>query len=329
MMASKRIMIDFVDNDSYDETKMEASFHSDSEDEEFDLDEYLKFKAEYNSKLERQSNLTKKKDLEYEKRIREQLANSGAALDGKLNWCTFKQPEIVDSTKDDSEFPSIHTPIHNRSPEKPQKRFGKSRPMDINIRVSDTSAMKIGSPPKEASYTHPTSFRTCKYILSKQDCPFGKSCKFSHTVNRRQETSTSSDVISSLYKLRMCENLPNCKLGNRCKYAHSEFEAKNAISTCTMGVETRTAGIERKSKKIWMCKNLPNCNFRDRCIYAHSELEVKKAVSACNMGDKCKRVIRQQVKQNMFIYISVPGERKCMRLHPHEHICNFIQRTSN
>lgn len=331
-MASKRILIDFVENDSYDETKMEASFHSDSEDEEFDMDEYLHFKAEYNSKLERQSNLSKKKDLEYEKRIRDQLANSGVALEGKLNWCTFKQPDIVDLTKDDSEFPSIDAPVHNRSTEKSQKRFGKFRPMDISIRVSDTSAVKVVSPPKEPSYTQPLSFRTCKYILSKQECPFGKSCKFSHTVNKRHEPSS---VASPFYKLRMCENLPNCKFGNRCIYAHSELEVKNATSACTAGVETRTAGVERRtagvernSKKIWMCKNLPNCSFGNRCIYAHTDMEVKKAVSACNEGVKCKRVMRKQAKQNGVIYISVPNERKCMRIHPHEHIRNFIQRTS-
>lgn len=110
---------------------------------------------------------------------------------------------------------------------------------------------------------------------------------------------------------KFIKNNQHCPFGDRCKFSHKT----NLIN------KDRMVTSEGKTKKIWLCKTFKekgHCRFGSTCAYAHSIQEVANAVTKCT--SRCTRVKFDKV------YINI-GDRKCMRLHPSEHIQNFIDRT--
>jgi hypothetical protein len=118
-------------------------------------------------------------------------------------------------------------------------------------------------------------------------------------------TTSAPEPVNIVCKF--VKNGQYCPFGDRCKFSHTNKD--------------RMVTSEGKTKKIWLCKIFKEkgyCRFGSTCAYAHSIQEVANAVTKCN--PRCTRVKFDK------IYINV-GDRKCMRLHPAEHIQNFIDRT--
>jgi len=276
-MASKQYSVDYDESlDNSDNNTEMVSFHSESDDEEFDVEEYLKkVKEEKDAKIARETIRREKKNLEYDKRIKLQLSNSGPAFEGKLNWCTNGPAQPAQPLKEDPEYPSINTTPSNSPSKCLPNRFENLRSMNIKVvktpGVSDIHLVAPRPPSTEdTQYIPPSTNRPkpiCKFVLANTNCPFGTSCKFSHVLAYRENK------------------------------------------------------VDKKPMKFRMCKNLPNCKFGSACVYAHNFTEFKNAISACSVGIRCKRV---RLIEKMYINV---GERKCLRLHPHEHIQNFVQRT--
>lgn len=112
---------------------------------------------------------------------------------------------------------------------------------------------------------------------------------------------------------KFIKNKQQCPFGVKCKFSHKDNNVP---------AKDRMVTFEGKTKKIWLCKIFKEkgfCRFGSECAYAHSLQDVADAVTKCT--SRCNRV-----KYDNNAYINV-GDRKCMRLHPSEHIQNFIDRT--
>jgi len=68
------------------------------------------------------------------------------------------------------------------------------------------------------------------------------------------------------FKTKMCRDIPNCKFGALCWFAHSEDELVG------FGEEPLPANWKTK-----MCANGPNCKFAHTCWFAHSPSELRLA----------------------------------------------------
>ena len=192
----------------------------------------------------------------YKKRISNQLQQSGEVLAGKLNWCSVGPPQKPVPTKTIVQKPVqiVQKPVT----QKVSKRFGKAVPMNIDIKVCGATFLTT---------TQPESINICKYYLSKNQCPFGTKCKFSHTMPQSER---------KLQKFRMCRNVENCKFRNDCVYAHSEEELRQHVLTCHAGIKCRK--ILRKGDEY------TNVFVDNKCMYIHPGEKICNFVKRTTMG---------------------------------------------
>lgn len=194
----------------------------------------------------------------YKKRISNQLQQSGEVLAGKLNWCSVGPPQKPVPTK-----PIVQKPtpvVQKQVAPKVSKRFGKAVPLNIDIKVCGATFLTTTQPPE--------SNNICKYYLSRNQCPFGTKCKFSHTMPH----NTSQ---RKLQKFRMCRNVENCKFRNDCVYAHSEEELRQHVLTCHAGIKCRK--INRKGDEY------TNVSVDNKCMYIHPNEKIYNFVKRTNV----------------------------------------------
>lgn len=217
-------------SDEYDdaiiEDDVDVSYIDESDDDEFDS-EYLKELRKRDELNEKKSALEIERERQYQKRIAEQLANSGPCLEGKLNWCN---PALKPAAKPTAQKPASQNPSQKPAVAKPpSKRFGKGKPMEIDIRVGGTTQL-VTVEPEPVVVDRPM----CHSVLNGTKCKYGAACRFSHIPVERKTQ-----------KIRMCRNVNNCRFGTDCIYAHSESEVKDAVSICNAGVNCRRVRKEK------------------------------------------------------------------------------------
>ena len=261
-MASRRYVIEFVGDDVYDEPRDESVYSSDDEESEA-MSSYYHEIAVRESIEERKALKQKQKDEAYKKRITEQLENSGPALEGKLNWCDYK-PDIT-STVSETEFPSLSN--KPEVSEAKQKRFGKGKPMDVPIKFGEQSSVVIKPHTPPPSPVTVESRKYCKFTISQ--CPFGNRCKFTHDKGYKPANSLTREGKSK--KIWMCKNLPNCRFGSQCIYAHTEADVKASASICTAGANCR--------KVKYLTGIYFNINTVGKCMRLHPRETIKNFIN--------------------------------------------------
>lgn len=234
-----------------------------SEEVFYDSDEESDDMESYNAELAKKEALKLKleafnleREDAYKKRISDQLANSGEALAGKLNWCNVTP---VIQVKKPAPAPTVVIP-EKKQQKKVSKRFGKAVPMDIDIRVCGSSLLMMAQPESEI---HERSAPLCKYVISGTQCPFGQRCKFSHHTQQHTQQR-------KLQKFRMCRNIENCRWQNDCIYAHSEAELRENVLTCHAGVNCRKIRIQNDE--------YVNTVFDRKCMYIHPNEKIRNFI---------------------------------------------------
>lgn len=243
------------DDDSFKtEPAFEVTFYDSDEESGDDMESYNAELAKKEAYKNRLLALQQERDDAYAKRIASQLANSGEALAGKLNWCSMPKPIVVEPKKVMPPPPKKAMP-----PKKATKRFGKAVPLDIDIRVCNSSFLMTAQPPQPS-----TSTSICKYIISGSQCPFGERCKFSHVFSQQDKQQRK------LQKFRMCRNVESCRFQNDCIYAHSERELQENILTCHAGVNCRKV---RKQNDEYV--NIANDR---KCMFLHPNERIRNFI---------------------------------------------------
>ena len=107
------------------------------------------------------------------------------------------------------------------------------------------STSRVGEPTTISSsgISSSSSAQVCKFILSKQTCPFGSRCRFRHP---QSSSSTSSPPVCRLFLASRCH------YGDRCKFRHpprldrDDNTGPNLVSLTSFPSLSRGGGVTKK-----------------------------------------------------------------------------------
>lgn len=89
----------------------------------------------------------------------------------------------------------------------------------------------------------------------------------------------SNVKISKRWKTEMCKNVPNCKYGNKCDFAHSTQELRKPTRLCMK----------------WLCTG--TCPYGSRCLYIHD-------YRVCTTKCKSSQIFKSRDPFDQYIYQS-------------------------
>ena len=248
-------------------------------------------------------------------------------LDGKLRWADddFEPTTIVRSDDDKTEYPLItdEQPKEQRLWKKSPKSPSKKQRTPMRIRVN---FVKEGEPSRFCFRKRKPEKKerkgiVCKFVLDKQDCPYGDSCIYNHTIPlcniMRDGRICPRGTLCKYTHIPTCPDSPRCK-NKKCKLFHPKKE-----------------DIQKaKDQKLRFCRNVlqkAKCEYEENCKFAHSKEEVRQAATMCQHKEcRLVRLTRVTNKKGVKVdmYKNTTEGRCCWRLHPNEQINNFIARTS-
>ena len=320
---------DFMNEDVIVE-EYESDAFSDGEGE--DEDDLVFFLADSDDDEEEDDHVIEVCKVHEIKPLSESTREAMKVLDGKLKWAeeNFETADIARTDEEKAEFPLIgerksekqkRTPheMKRRSPEKK-----KRTPMKIRVNfVSEREQSGLRFYKKNVDTQHKDTQHkdiVCKFVLRKEDCPYGDRCIFSHTIplcNIMKAGKICARGTACRYAhIQTCKDAPRCR-NKKCELFHPKKEDLQKI----------------RGMKLRYCRSIlqkGTCEYKENCKFAHTKEEVKNAAEQCTYAD-CKlvrtaRITKKGVKID--VYKNTSEDRCCWRLHRNEHINNFIARTS-
>lgn len=244
------------DDESYSDEVNNDSLYEESEEDEFTT--YHKKIVEEREAIKHKKLVSQtKRDQAYQKRIAEQLENSGQAFEGKLTWANTPQVINIDTSKPSVPQPLPEKPIEKQPRVQSIKRFKKAIPMEMPIKFGGVSDFGMVRPPSPPRLSFERNTRVCKFVLAGKQCHFGDKCKFSH-VKRQDEGIREL----RMQKFKMCRNATGCRFGVNCVYSHSEAELAEAITTCYAKLSCRRIKREKDNQ-------YSNTVVERKCMHLH------------------------------------------------------------
>lgn len=136
--------------------------------------------------------------------------------------------------------------------------------MAADPRVLAMAAEPAGSTEQQRKWPRITASYKTKMCRFGKNCPWGEEmCEFAHTAVELR--------VNPNAKRLLCKNLPNCRYGENCIYAHSPEEVASAG-----GPPTRL--VAQKTRFCVVLQTRGFCKFGDQCSFAHSTDELKRGL---------------------------------------------------
>lgn len=231
-MSSKRAVTEFINDAPVDEV---VDWFDVVEDEALQPNYYEEEVAATKRVQQHRDHLDDLRKKAYESKISAQLEECGRVLENKLKWAdNYSAPTPIPVEPTANSAPAV---VQQRGGTKPSIKFGKFRPLDVDVKIGSSSEIVYYQEPKVV-----VKHGICKHYASGKECPFGNECRYSHV----RAANTLTTAAGNSRKIWMCRHAAKGCRSTDCGYAHSVADVRATVKPCTLNFCNRVKRVNGK-----------------------------------------------------------------------------------